>query len=233
MKNLGTLDFELSSAQAILWLYDLNLYSFLLLEVTCQPSPLVLILNTLLHKISLFWGSDSVFVGDIGFLSSPLVCFELHFLEMRFRCTASLLSLPPSLLCLLLTKSSSGPFLLTFLWLIINCKIQAVFLGFKQIGVLSTICVDVYWMSQSVYSRRAPCRAPPLSTYLTNSLNFICSVIFICLWSAAETQKFESYHGQEHTVQQFMRTRQLISLGLKYRDGDKLINHHSQYFIES
>lgn len=60
VKNLGTLDIELNSAQAILWLYELNLYSFFLLEVTCRLCPLVLILNTLLHKIFLFWGSDSV-----------------------------------------------------------------------------------------------------------------------------------------------------------------------------
>lgn len=80
------------------------------------------------------------FVGDISFLSPPLVCFELYFPEMSD--AAVLLpfrSLPPSLPCLLLAKSSPKLLLLPGLCLVVDCKTRAeVFLGFKQLEGLST-----------------------------------------------------------------------------------------------
>lgn len=95
------------------------------------------------------------FVGVVSFMSSLLACFELHFPEMRDAAVPLLFhSLLPSLLCLLLTKYSRKPFLLTGLCLAVDCKLPPeVFLWFKQIQGLSTMWIYSYQIPQNPYSR--------------------------------------------------------------------------------
>lgn len=89
-------------------------------------------------------------------------------------------SLPPSLPCLLLAKSSPKPLLLPGLRLVVDCKTQAeAFLGFKQLEGLSTTFHKILQMGNA-FTHLKLCLAQPSELWVNSALEAIPKKPFSC-----------------------------------------------------